>query len=423
MSYQGMKDAIKRELNQIAESFVEIGYRLKEIRDKELYKIDGYRNINEFAQAEYNLSQSTTSRFIAINDNFSVNGSSPKLLEQFEGYGFSKLSEMLTLSEEDLRLVSIRTTRAEIREIKQAKKEAENEIYAPAHNARSTDFTQLNGTFEGEKTYIIPDAGKLLIELFRDKSKRVVLKEMAAVLSDSWTNEAIAKAAELINPSGHLLFRKGMIVLIFEEDHIKYNKFGAESADYTYKDFLNDLFKTFDMSLKDPWVAFYGEPIPEPEQPKKETVPEKKDIKSQATAKPVNKKPEKKAPTTHHENDEDEEDEDEKDEPETIPGQQRITDYPEYIPDKNEVIQGKLEEAIETEYNTEILPEIENYNVEVVEADIVETPKEECDIETVNINFDKTTGELEILLKSKFDIKVIKVIDTITGESWEVSIG
>ena len=136
-NYQGIKQEIKTELNRVPESFVVIGYQLKQIRDRELYKLDGYSNINDFAMDEYNLSQSSTSRFIAINDKYSMQGGSPKLQEKYEGFGYSKLSEMLTLSEDDLKLVTVHTTRAEIREIKQTIKEVENEIYAPAHNEES----------------------------------------------------------------------------------------------------------------------------------------------------------------------------------------------------------------------------------------------------------------------------------------------
>ena len=95
-NYQGIKEKIKTELNRVAQGFVEIGFRLKQVRDEELYKLDGYNSITEFAKDEYKLSQWDTSRFIAINDKFSTDGSSPRLLEQYEGFGYSKLTEMLS---------------------------------------------------------------------------------------------------------------------------------------------------------------------------------------------------------------------------------------------------------------------------------------------------------------------------------------
>lgn len=348
LNYQGIKDAIKTELNRVAESFVEIGYRLKQVRDGELYKIDGYKNINEFAKAEYNLSQSTTSRFIKINDYFSVNGSSTKLLEQYEGYGYSKLSEMLTLSEEEMKLISLRTTVAEIREIKQVKKEAEIEIYATSHNAESLENTQSESDSKGSENYIIPEANKIIIEFFRDKSRRSILKELAAVLSDDINNDIITKAIEIINPSGHLMFKKGLIIMMFEEDHIKYSKFGGLNTQFTYSDLFHDIYLVFDMSAPDPAIAFYGEPEPEAETVKKEVQVE---VKDKPAWKEENKKPEKPTSTQAIKVSEQAKNEDDV----NIPGQKSIDVYPECVPD---------------------ISENEEKSVEVVEADIVNTSQE-----------------------------------------------
>lgn len=334
LTYDDIKNTIKTELNRVAESFVEIGYQLKQVRDRELYRIDEYNNINEFAKSEYGLSQSTTSRFIAINDAYSVNGSSPKLLDQYDGYGYSKLSEMLTLSEEELKLVTLRTTRAEIREIKQVKKEADTEIYAPAHNAESIDSTQSEGNIKGEIEYTIPEADKLLIEFFRDKLRRDILKQLAAVLSDDISNDIIAKAVEIINPSSHLMFRKGMVILIFEEDHIKYNKFNGPTTQFTYSDLFRDIYLVFDMSSPDPWVAYYGEPepnpIPEPKpEPKKEQV---KDTKPVQTKDKVDNKSKKPTAPTPEEKISPQEDK-KTIEGEDIPGKYKIENYLELTPE------------------------------------------------------------------------------------------
>ena len=95
-SYETIKQIIKGKLNSVAESFVSIGYRLKQIRDGKMYQEDGYEDIWEFAEKEYNLSQSSTSRFISINDRYSIDGNSMYLLPNYSGYGWSKLSEMLS---------------------------------------------------------------------------------------------------------------------------------------------------------------------------------------------------------------------------------------------------------------------------------------------------------------------------------------
>lgn len=121
LQYQDVKVYIKDNINSASRSFVAIGYYLKYVRDNELFTEDGYSSIWEFAQAEYGISRSTASRFMAINDRFSVDGNSPILQEEYRDFSSSKLQEMLTLSDEQLERVTITTTRAEIREMKQPK--------------------------------------------------------------------------------------------------------------------------------------------------------------------------------------------------------------------------------------------------------------------------------------------------------------
>lgn len=122
--YQGtiklkdIKQYIRANINSASRSFVAIGYYLKYVRDNELFTEDGYSSIWEFAQAEFGISKSSASRFMAINDRFSKDGNSPILLDQYKDFSSSKLSEMLTLTDEQLEQVTLTTTVAEIREIK-----------------------------------------------------------------------------------------------------------------------------------------------------------------------------------------------------------------------------------------------------------------------------------------------------------------
>lgn len=133
--YQGtvkltdIKQYIRANINSASRSFVAIGYYLKHIRDNELFTEDGYQSIWEFAQSEFGISKSSSSRFMAINDRFSKDGNSPVLLDRYKDFSSSKLSEMLTMTDEQMEQVTIATTRAEIRELKQPVKE---EVVAPA---------------------------------------------------------------------------------------------------------------------------------------------------------------------------------------------------------------------------------------------------------------------------------------------------
>lgn len=126
-TYEQFKVALDTEILSAAESFVKIGWLLKQARDTNILYESGYANLYEFAKAEYGIDKGTVSRFIAINDRFSVNGNAPVLEDKYSGRGVAKLQEMLTLSDEVIEVIPEQTTKAELQEIKRDIK-AEEEI-------------------------------------------------------------------------------------------------------------------------------------------------------------------------------------------------------------------------------------------------------------------------------------------------------
>lgn len=127
MGYRDSLDVIKDESVKIQKSFVKIGWYLKHIQDNELYREDGYANINECAAAHFGYSQSTVSRFIGICEKFSKNHDSPELDEKYSGFDKSQMIEMLPMSQEQLESVTPEMTVKQIREIKEAKVKSKNE--------------------------------------------------------------------------------------------------------------------------------------------------------------------------------------------------------------------------------------------------------------------------------------------------------
>lgn len=119
------KEDIRNRLQESKENFVVIGYRLKQIRDTEAYRQEGYGSVTEFAQAEYGLTPTYTSRFMKINDKYSVGGNSMELEEEYRGYSYSVLCEMLTLDDVQMEQVVPGMTVREIREIKQEERQQE----------------------------------------------------------------------------------------------------------------------------------------------------------------------------------------------------------------------------------------------------------------------------------------------------------
>lgn len=226
--YISIKEDIKRRLNHLAESFVAIGYRLKQIRDTEAYRQDGYNTIFEFAEKELGLTKSPTSRFMAINDKYSIGGNSLELREEFIGLGKSRLSEMLTMDPEDYVLITDQTSIKDIREIKRMEKAAgENE-----------DLTKFQEVLR--KEYASKDRRKELMEIANAKC-----------IDD-------IKAAVI--PEGYRLMKKGVLVIKFEDEKITVRTMGVSGMqELTWSEILNEYDQAFDLGAADPWKATYGE--------------------------------------------------------------------------------------------------------------------------------------------------------------------
>jgi hypothetical protein len=111
-NYGQFKAALDKELLSAADHFVKIGYLLKQARDTTILYESGYPNLYEFAKAEYGIDKGTVSRYIAINDRFSVGGNSPALEQRYSNRGVAKLQEMLTMSDEVIEVIPAETTKA-----------------------------------------------------------------------------------------------------------------------------------------------------------------------------------------------------------------------------------------------------------------------------------------------------------------------
>ena len=297
--YISIKEDIKRRLNHLAESFVAIGYRLKQIRDTEAYRQDGYNTIYEFAEKELGLTKSPTSRFMAINDKYSVGGNSLELREEFIGLGKSRLSEMLTMDPEDYVLITNQTSIKDIREIKRMEKAAED-------NEVLTKFQEVL-----RKEYASKDRRKELIEIANAKC-----------IDD-------IKAAVI--PEGYRLMKKGVLVIKFEDEKITVRTMGVSGVqELTWSEILSEYDQAFDLGAADPWKATYGE-IEE------EVKPEPKKVEKKPESKKPTKAESMPVATSQQE--------------EQVVGQTSIEkDFPEYLPEdlKVEIEQTNKVEVPET---------------------------------------------------------------------------
>lgn len=237
-----MKQSLERELSNLKTGFIRVGYCLRRIEDSRGYEQDGYKSIAEFAKAEYGLSASTVSRFMAINERFSLDGYSERLDPKYMGFHQSIMGEMLGLPDNDLELVTPETSRQDVRELK-----------------------QFNRTEPEEG--VADDLQSLIESYFREN--REELNELY--------NGRGTPAQEILNPSGNKVYRKGMYMLFFYTDCVKTKKFGGKTSSYSWEEFRFLIDGVFaDSAGPDTYANYFGTSQESPKTPqgyKEETMP------------------------------------------------------------------------------------------------------------------------------------------------------
>lgn len=256
-----MKDQLKQDILDaqnkfigIKRDFVRIGFKLRKIDEMKLYEKDGYKSVAEFAKAECNLSDSDVTRFIQINERYSVGGYSEELREEFLQYGSSKLAEMLALPDKDMEMIQPEATRESIRELKRFNK---NEPAA----GEADDIYKLIETFYEAN----PD---ILNELYS---------------SEAITTREADKLIEIVNPSGNKNFKKGLYFLMMYEENIKIKKYGENPQTMSWPEFFEITTDIFGEKAAgaDTYKNYFGGEEEEPQVPGQmeiydytETIPE-----------------------------------------------------------------------------------------------------------------------------------------------------
>lgn len=253
------KEDIRRKLQETANNFVYIGYRLKQIRDSGMY--DGCESIYEFAEKEYNLQRSTVSRFMAINDKFSKHGNSIELRDEFVGLNQSQLSEMLSLPVSDYDMITEDTSIKDIREIKSFNRDMKEPEPKPEETVKAA------GTDQKEWTPL----QKCIIDFFKDKLDLLDEVEKSYTIKD---------AAELMAPSGSRTHKKGIILLVMHDyDHgVNIKEMGKpEPSSMTWDTFFDRIREVF-FDFADDYKDRLGEIYPESVPKEAESVPKAEKI-------------------------------------------------------------------------------------------------------------------------------------------------
>lgn len=225
-----MKQKLKQELLGVKQSFVRIGYALRQIDDQKLYEQDGYKSIAEFAQAEYGLGPSITSRFMSINREYSIDGYSEQLRPEYAELGRSQLEEMLKLPDTDRQMIQPETSREDIRELKRFNKTE------PAAGV-ADDISQL-------------------VEKFYQDNEPI----LNAVYGEEFDEQTINRFTEIVNPAGNRSYKKGLYFMMMYENRVTFKKFGDTPKDMTWWEFYQLTREIFDDTAAGPktWQNHFG---------------------------------------------------------------------------------------------------------------------------------------------------------------------
>ena len=333
--YEEYKKAMNTVLNRTVEDFVMTGYLLKQGRDTDILKNSGYNNVNEFAWAEYKLEATQVSRYIRINDRFSEGGYSPRLQENYRGFGYAKLALMLTLPESVAEELTPAYSKSEIQAVKE---EIESE----------EKITDIEVILEGEKEEQkeLDNLEKAIHQICMDEPE-LYLKLHEAVRKSVGTG----RIKEVLAPDGDKLYSvrpqgcgRIMLYLNDEKDEVilQVVRQGLKEK-FAWENILSYLFLiTEEEDAKQNWEELYGQKYPEkeqiaPVQPKKEKRKESKVVKAKL---PKPKKPQK------------QETEKPVELPSDIPGQTEIEkDFPEMLPEAGEIVEKPVDNSEQMEEN------------------------------------------------------------------------
>lgn len=328
--YAEYKQEFDRIIHKAAEGFVEIGYMLRLAEDTNLIREAGYKNMEEFAKAEYGIDKSQASRFININKAFSVGGYSRVLQTGYQGMGVAKLGLMLTLPMAVNEELTPDFSKEEIRMIKEEadeeKKISELEVWLEGEKEQQAVLTTM---LEKAVHQLGEEDPGLFLTLWRYTMESVQSGEREGFLH---------RLSEELAPSGEAMHSvrvqgTGRLMFSFKEREESFKLINIrqdEKEVHSLLDILEILWRLSGgkpYAGKEAWAAVYGRDFPEEEreESEKKAAPKKESRVARAKT-----KTEAKAEKTEKADGSGEQ----------LDGQTTIEDFPEYLPEGYET--GKV---------------------------------------------------------------------------------
>lgn len=299
--YTQYKQELRTELEKTSEGFVRIGYLLKVARDTDILVGSGYKDYLDFANGEFGLDKSMVSRFIRINDRFSEEGNSDRLLEQYKGFGYAKLAIMLRIPEVITEELTPEYTKSEIQAIK-------NEI---DEERGKSEVEHLEENFE---QIMNPPTDSLLVRVLK-----AIGEDNAALFCKIWNffseNVEWGGLKDIFKPIDQQTYvtrvaGEGKIILIVKDEGAALTIARSEQkTNHSWNEINSAWAEIMPVSngqeghsfteAKDAYEFTYGKPIEEekpevaPVQPKRVEVPKKAEKKPEPVKAPYVKEMEK----------------------------------------------------------------------------------------------------------------------------------
>mgnify|MGYP004518846805 CR=1 FL=1 len=340
-SYQEYKQELDTELKKTAEGFVRIGYLLKVARDTSILAESKYDNVVDFARAEYGIDKTMVSRFIRINDKFSQGGYAPELKEEYQGFGYAKLSIMLSLPDSVNEELTPDFSKSEVQQVKD---EVDEEKKTTDIEVLLEEKDSVQQSFDTNLEKAVYQLGKDAPEVYKRLWESAVKNgESGKHFIENLIPDEKAMYIVRIPGAGRC-----MLSMKAEEDTVKLINIRDSSANETYtKQELEDALKKMlpdTDTWRNAWVSLYGEKLPAeknaavaPVQPKAAQRKESKVIvpkKPEMTLNDVNPEIPAPDPKPVEEDVPEEKPDVQQDTNEQIQGQDEIENHPEYMPEK-----------------------------------------------------------------------------------------
>lgn len=248
------ESSIKTKLGSIVENFLLVGKELDEIDWVSAYQLRGYKSIREYASDTFGISESFASRVLNVYRKYTEPGKELKLKEQYKGFNFSQLVELLNVPEEEHQIIRPELTKEDIRDFKRFEKENEN------NPGRLTAWKEENDTVRAA-----------VEEFFRNRKKD--LNEIYETYGiGPYSEEAIENMARFLYHEKKKKFQTEQFFLMLYPNQVFIKSADGDLRDITWPEFFQTMGQIFDGKAagKDTWEKYFN---PDPDGEFEEQIP------------------------------------------------------------------------------------------------------------------------------------------------------